>query len=331
MEELSYKDDIRNSRLGCLGSSDGRILATIANLGSVPKSAYKRLAVLKGLIPQTEIPQTDAIRTGDEVEMTIYNYLKEIDSRYESNPRWESERYSRKNVTLLSHPDFVLQDDENKVLNIYECKATKHSIRDTRMTYSAQLFIHFLIGKERAKKLGKNWKVKLFLTHYSTEGLDLSNGVEFDPNRLTINRVRFNAPLFDIEKAMDIVNEFVEDFDTYYEGDEVESEYLPAKVKEQFIQATNLLRQIKEQEKQVKAFKDKLCVFMQKNNVRSIKNDDWSITLVEATESHSFDFKGYLNDLASKHPRKAKALLKTYDKCSKRNAYCKIDIKDKDK
>ena len=330
MEELSYKDDIRNSRLGCLGSSDGRILATIANLGSVPKSAYKRLAVLKGLIPQTEIPQTDAIRTGDEIEMTIYNYLKEIDSRYESNPRWESERYSRKNVTLLSHPDFVLQDDENKVLNIYECKATKHSVKDTRMTYSAQLFIHFLIGKERAKKLGKNWKVKLFLTHYSTEGLDLSNGVEFDPNRLTINRVRFNAPLFDIEKAMDIVNEYLETLDFYTENEVVDAELLPVGVHKQFSEVAQFLREIKERENKIELFKSKLYNFLSERGISKVKCDDFSFAVVAPTKSVKVDYKKlFEEEIASKQPRKAKKLQSKYRTEVNRRGYVKIDVKDK--
>ena len=72
----NYKDDIRATRIGCLGSSDAKILAQIAALGYVPKSACKRLAIVKGLIPQTDIPETDAIRTGNEIENKIFEYLK---------------------------------------------------------------------------------------------------------------------------------------------------------------------------------------------------------------------------------------------------------------
>ena len=40
----NYKEEIANTRKGCLGSSDGKTLAQIATLGIVPKSAYKRMA-----------------------------------------------------------------------------------------------------------------------------------------------------------------------------------------------------------------------------------------------------------------------------------------------
>lgn len=329
MEETKdYKEEIAKTRLGCLGSSDARMLAQIASLGMIPNSALKRLAVCKGLIPQVEIPKNDAIQAGDDIEMMVYEHLKSQDPRYESNPLWESERYSRKNVRLISHPDIVLQDNENKTLYIYEVKATRFSVEETRATYKGQLFVHFLLGKEKAKFLGKDWKVKVFLVHYSTDGLDLSEGVTFDPIRLTVRPVGFNAPMFDISKAMDIVDAFLEDFTEYYDGDEIGSEYLPEKVKKEFDAITSVLKEIKEREVKVDKFKKQLCSFMQSKGIKSIKNDSWNITLVNATESVSFDSKAFISDLMGKHPRKAKKLLKTFEKRTKRNAYVTIKLKD---
>lgn len=329
MEEIKdYKEEIAKTRLGCLGSSDARMLAQIASLGTIPNSSLKRLAVCKGIIPQVEIPKNDAIQAGDDIEMMIYEHLREKDTRYESNPLWESERYSRKNVRLISHPDIVLQDDEKKTLYIYEVKATRFSVEETKTTYKSQLFVHFLLGKEKAKFLGKDWKVKVFLAHYSTDGLDLSDGVMFDPIRLTVKPVGFNAPMFDISKAMDIVDAFLEDFNEYYDGDEIGSEYLPEKVKQEFNTITNVLKEIKEREAKVDEFKRRLCQFMQEKEIKSIKNDAWNITLVNATESVSFDSKAFISDLMGKHPRKAKKLLKTFEKRTKRNAYVTIKLKD---
>ena len=329
MEETKdYKEEIAKTRLGCLGSSDARMLAQIASLGMIPNSAFKRLAVCKGLIPQVEIPKNDAIQAGDDIEMMVYEHLKSQDKRYESNPLWESERYSRKNVRLISHPDIVLKDDEKKTLYIYEVKATRFSVEETRATYKGQLFVHFLLGKEKAKSLGKDWKVKVFLVHYSTDGLDLSGGVVFDPSRLTVKPVGFNAPMFDIAKAMDIVDVFLEDFTEYYDGDEISSEYLPEKVKQEFNTITNVLKEIKEREVKVDEFKQRLCQFMQEKGIKSVKNDAWNITLVNATESVSFDTKAFISDMIKKHPRKAKKLLKTFEKRTKRNAYVTIKLKD---
>ena len=133
---FEYKDEIRATRKGCLGSSDGKMLEQIASLGNVPKSAYKRLAVVKGLIEQEEIPETAAIRMGNETEMQIFEHLKMVDSRWQSNVRWESKEFSMPNCKLISHPDFILQDEENKILYVSECKATRYTIEQTRAEYA---------------------------------------------------------------------------------------------------------------------------------------------------------------------------------------------------
>ena len=213
----------------------------------MPKSAHKRLAVCKGLIPQQEIPRTAAIVAGDEMEMAIYRHLSANDPRYESNPKWVSEKYSYKNVKLISHPDIVLIDNARKTVFVWEVKTTKYSVADTRQTYKAQLFIHYLLAKEIAERMGKDWTVKIDLVHYNTDGLDLTDGVTFDPERLTIKDVRFTSTaFFDIHKAMSIVNDFLETFTEYYEGDEIDANLLPATVKQQFEDIAVVLQDIKE-------------------------------------------------------------------------------------
>ena len=329
MEEIKdYKNEIAATRVGSLGSSDGRMLAQIASLGIVPHSALKRLAVCKGLIPQTEIPKTAAIQAGDDLEMLVYEHLTAKDPRYTSNPLWISAKYSRKNVRLISHPDIVLKDDAQKTLFVYEVKTTKFSFEETKATYRPQLFIHFLLGKETAKSYGDDWKVKVFLVHYSTDGLDLTDGITFEPERLTVKSISFNAPVFDIKKAMDVVDAFLEDFTEYYDGDEIDADLLPAKVKDEFDAITNVLAEIKEREKKVDDFKKRLYAFMVEKNIKSLKNNVFSITRVDATESKSFDSKQYIEDLKKEHPRKAKKVLAQYAKTTKRNGYVSIKVKD---
>lgn len=325
---FEYKDEIRQSRFGCLGSSDGKLLSQIAALGNVPKSAYKRLAVVKGLIQQEEIPETAAIRMGNETEMQIFEHLKATDSRWQSNVRWESKEFSMPNCKLISHPDFILQDEENKILYVSECKATRYTIEQTRAEYAPQLFIHFMLAKEKAKELGKDWKVKLSLCHYSTEGLDLNEYNEFDTNRMTIREVRASTAFFDIRKAMNIINDFLETFTEYYEGDEVEERYLPMEVKQQFLAITNVLAEIKEKEKQVDEFKQRLYDFMCEKCIKNIKGDAFTITRVDATESKSFDAKRYVEDLKKEHPRKANKIIGKYTKTTKRNGYAKFLIRE---
>ena len=328
-ENLNYKDDVAQSRVGCLGSSDGKMLMQVCSLGFVPKSAHKRLAVCKGLIPQQEIPRTAAIVAGDEMEMAIFRHLSANDPRYESNPKWVSEKYSYKNVKLISHPDIVLIDQARKTVFVWEVKTTKYSVADTRQTYKAQLFIHYLLAKEIAERMGKDWTVKIALVHYNTDGLDLTEGVTFDPERLTIKDVRFTSTaFFDIHKAMSIVNDFLETFTEYYEGDEIDANLLPATVKQQFEDIAVVLQDIKEKENKVAEFKEKLYKFMDGKDIKSISNEYFTITRVDPTVQKSFDGKKFLDDMAKEHPRKAKKVLAKYTKTVNRKGYATIKVKE---
>lgn len=329
MEELKdYKQEITQTRVGCLGSSDGKMLAQIATLGKVPKSAYKRLAVCKGLIPQEEIPTSAAMKAGDDLEMMVYEHLTKKDPRYESNPLWVSDKYSRKNVKLISHPDIVLKDDARRMMFVYEVKTTKFGFDETKDNYKTQLYIHYILGKELAAKYGDGWGVKVFLVHYSTEGLDLENGIEFDPMRLTVKSVSFNSKVFDVNLAMDVTNEFLEGFNEYYEGDDIDADLLPAKIKEEFDLVAATLVEIKEREDMVDAFKKKLYQFMVDHDIKSIKNSSFSIARVDPTESRSFDAKRYIEALKKEHPRKAKKIIDEYTKVTNRKGYATIRVKE---
>lgn len=323
-----YKDDIRNTRLGSLGGSDGKLLAQIAKLGHVPNSAKKRLAVMKGLIEKEDIT-TRVMRYGDFIEQSIYSHLQEIDNRYQSNPLWISGKYSKDGVRLICHPDFCLFDDTKKVLNVYECKATKFNPKHTHDTYLNQLFIEWTLANEIVKAKGEGWKVEMYLCHYDTSNVNIDDDFVFDPDLLSIHRLRMPKNLFDIDKAMTIVSEFASTFDYYTEDEEIDSVYLPEKVKAEFDKVTGILAEIKEREVKVNEFKRKLCDFMQTHEIKSIKNDAWNITLVGATEQVSFDSKKFLSDLAAKHPRKEKKLRKEYEKRVTKGAFVKITIKTK--
>ena len=320
MEQQDYKNEIRSSRCGALGSSDGKLIISVAESGIIPKSAYKRLAVCKGLIEQEDIPYTAAVRTGDELEMLVFEHLKANDDRYQSNPCWVSKKYSRKNVKLLTHPDIVLQDDENKILNVYEVKCTKFTFEQTKDTYKAQLIIHWVIANEIAKELG-GYKVRLSLVHYSTEGINLEDGFEFDPSRLT-------SKSYHLSEAMDIIDTFLENFTEFYE-DEVDGNLLPEKVKTEFDQVTTFLTEIKEREKKVEDFKKKLTEFMISKGIKGIKTDAWAITLVNESGSVSVDYKAiFANEIEAKKPRIANKLKKQYKKVTKKKAYITIKVRD---
>lgn len=327
-----HKEEIINTRKGFLGGSDAKMIQQCAELGSVPKSAMKRLAVCKGLIEPENFTNV-YMEYGNYIEDAVFQSLKATDERWQSNPRLESEVFSRPNCKVIDHVDFLLQDDENKVLTIAECKAVRLTFEQTRDEYKWQLAHHWRLANEMARKLG-GYKVKLLLCHYRTDDVDFSQAFEFDPSRLTVKALRGMERLsnqYNIGDGMNIIDKFLETFDAYYEGDEIPSELLPANVQEQFAAVTNLLAEIKEREAKVDEFKKKLYDFLLEKNVKSIKNDAWSITRVDATTSTTFDTTRYLNDLQQEHPRVAVRLRSKYMKTTKRNGYVTIKLNDKTK
>lgn len=321
------KQEIINTRKGCLGGSDARMLMSIADVGSIPNSALKRLAICKGLKEHEQFTNA-AMEFGNYIEECVFKSLHDTDERWQSNPCIVSEKYSRKNVKCIDHVDFLLQDDEKKELTLGECKATRLTFQQTRDEYIAQLYHHYLLGSEIAKKIG--YKVKVVLCHYLTDGIDVANEREFDPSRLTVKVLRNMDKLssqYKLAEAMDIVDKFLETFDSYYDGDEIPYELLPVIVKEQFDKVTELLTEIMQREDIVDKFKEKLYEFLLEKNIKSIKNDAWTITRVDASSTKQFNSKKYLSDFAAKHPRKFKKVKEKYETVVNRKGYVKISIK----
>ena len=74
-------------------------------------------------------------------------------------------------------------------------------------------------------------------------------------------------------------------------------------------------------------FKARLYDFMLSHDIKSIKSETWGITRVDATESRQFDYKRFLEDYATKHPRAYKKLVSGFEKVVKRKGSVQIRIK----
>ena len=322
----NYKEDIIATRTGCLGGSDARLIQSIAEAGKIPQSAMKRLAVCKGLAEQPQFTNP-AIEFGNYVESMVFESLHSQDERWQSNPCLVSGKYSRKNVDVIDHVDFFLQDDEKKVLVLGECKGTRSTYEQTYDEYRWQLMHHYLLGCERAKDLG-GYKVKVMLCHYLTDGIDLTQPFEFDPSRLTVKTLRSMEKLsksYRIGEAMDIIDTFLENFTEFYEQDEVDANLLPENVQSQFSEVAQFLREIKEREDKVAAFKNKLYDFLSERGIRKVACDDFSFTVVAPTQQISVDYKAlFTQEIEAKKPRVAKKLKEKYKKTTNKKGYVVI-------
>jgi hypothetical protein len=322
-----YKVHIEQTRKGNVGSSDSKMLQQIAELGKVPKSAIKRMAVIKGFTENENIT-SPAMRLGDFVETTTFTMLHEKDERWESNKCLVSEKYSRKNCGCLTHIDYWRQDDEKKVITVGEQKATKLSFSQARDEYKNQLAHHYLLAKEYADKIG--YKVNILFAVYDTNGV--SEGDEYDPSRLTVKQLRNMDKIsksYRLSDAMDIVDDFLAGFNEYYESDEVDANLLPVNVQKQFDGITTLLREIKAREDKVNAFKSKLYDFLVERGIAKIKCDDFSFTVVQPSESVSVDYKTlFAQEIESKKPRAARKLKEKYKKTTQRKGYVLVKLNE---
>jgi hypothetical protein len=132
-----------------------------------------------------------------------------------------------------------------------------------------------------------------------------------------------------LSDAMDIVDTFLENFNEYYESDEIDANLLPANVQKQFDGVTTLLREIKEREDKVNAFKSKLYDFLVERGIAKIKCDNFSFTVVQPSESVSVDYKTlFAQEIESKKPRAARKLKEKYKKTTQRKGYVLVKLNE---
>ena len=326
--QYAHKAEIISTRTGWLGSSDARMLAQVDSLGVVPQSAYKRLAICKGLAENDNITNR-AMEFGDFIENQIFEHLSHSDDRYVSNPCWVSDKFSRKNVKCIDHIDITLADEEKQIVYAWEVKASHYTIEQVRQDYKAQLYHHAMFAKEQAAKRGRKWRAKVFLVHYDTNGIDLDMPFEFDSRRMTIKEVKFIHPVFNLKRAMDIVDDYLENLDFYSENEVVSADLLPEKIQGQFMRIADVMREIKTREEQVDAFRQKLYDFMVEKGIKSVAGEDYAFTVVAPSKSVSFDAKAFMADYEQKYPRKAKWIRERFKKVTDKKGFLKVTIKNK--
>lgn len=318
---LDYKNDIINSRIGSLGSSDGKVLAAIAKNGCVQRGQVERLAIAKGLYERPNITNL-AMQYGDFIENMIYDSLVQVDERWESNKCFRSQKYGREGLGLLVHIDFSLFDEsrDKPLLLWVECKATTTDIEQTYKDYKEQLYVEYVLGKELAEQLGADFKLEL--CHYDASVMfedESQLQFAFDPDKISRKKVIFKKPVFDIASGMDIAAQYVSEM-TEYKREEIDWDYLPAEVQEQMKQVNNILVSIKEKQDSIEEFKSRFYDFLCKNEIKSVKTPYFTISRVDEAISMQFDKVKF----ASEHPE----LVAEYQKEVKKKGYVLIKTKE---
>ncbi|MDN5292544.1 MAG: hypothetical protein PWQ06_2783 [Anaerophaga sp.] len=294
-------DDIKKTRKGNLGSSDAKMVAKIAKLGKISKSDKSRIAEVLGLY-ETPNVYTSAMREGHEVEELFYQAILQIFSGAKSNPIFVS-KIKPKHFNVINHID-VEVEKEDKVL-WFEHKATKHqSIDEVEEEYKWQLQWHMMLLKERACEKGYSLKLAWFNT--TTKEFSYKE-IQEVPEMIE-----------HLKKGIEIIDQACEKFE-WEKPEELPVEYLAAPVQKKVEEVASALREIDNLNKKVEEFKKKLLDIMLSDNIKSIKNDYISITLVPESETVTFD--------AKKFKAENKELSEKYSKVVKKKPYIIIKTK----
>jgi hypothetical protein len=306
---MEHKQEIINTRVGGLGSSDAKMVVGIAERGTLNYADKERIAVMLGLAEKRQIT-SKAIELGNIIEDATFEVLKaQFGKNIVSNPRYEIQLYLDYRVS--NHIDFEISTPDELIW--IEHKSTIHGINQALEDYKYQLAWHTMLGEDKALNEGK--KFRLMLSHYDTNDF---NG-EFNADKLSIVAVPANKHYIDkIGKGLFIINEALPTFEWQPNEGILHASALPQEINDKCEMMATHLRKIKELTEQVDTFKQRMCELMVANNVKSIVTDAFSITLVEQSVSTTFDKSKFAKD----HPD----MVAQYEKKSIRKPYVTIKI-----
>lgn len=310
------KEEIIETRTGGLGSSDANMVVRIAESGIIGESAKQRLAVMLGLEKQN-IFSTAATNLGNNVEDILFEALQKKFPTAISNPKVSKDKSTCKfGFSIFNHIDFEVENEDT--IFWYECKATiDEDIDDVIKKYYNQLQWHWMLLEEKAKLLNK--KPTLFIVHYNTTDILETGLIEFTENNPKFKEIEKHLGtqrLF--KKGLEIIAKEIQNFE--YTPDETLSAYnLPVEQQEYIEKIAVMLNEVAEREATIDAFKANMLALMVKNNVKSIKNDYFNITVVPESFSTRIDSK----KLKEEHP----VIYSKFTKSVQTKSYIKITIK----
>lgn len=169
------KSEIIAARLGGLGSSDAKMVASVGRNKALTKTATDRISVMMGMKEKKQFTEATA---GVIISTEVFKHLKRIYPDLVSNPRYTSEPLTAKyGFSVFTHIDFELSTDDRLIW--MECKATTESLDKTKQTYKDHLVALDAVKGESRRLLGVT--PELWLVHYDTN----TTGY-FNPSAMTI-------------------------------------------------------------------------------------------------------------------------------------------------
>lgn len=296
------KNEILETRIGGLGSSDAKMCAKIGRNGVIGVSDRKRIAIMLGLDEQRQFTSA-ATEHGNFIESEIYKLLVAKYKNAVSNPYTKHEELSKTlGFDVFNHIDWEVKTDTKLIW--FECKATNKSTDETEQEYFDQLCWHTMIGYDKAKKLGL--KFELYLVHYFSVEKELT----FDPIKFATKKIEIAIDLYDndIISGLNIIANEIKNGFEYEKQEELDICELPEFLQDATYEIQSVILKQKDDNKKIELFKEQLKDFMAKNNIKSFNNEFFSIVYVAdtvATKIDSKKLKSELPDIFAKYSKQS--------------------------
>ncbi len=283
---MTHKTEIVATRKGGFGGSDAKMFLKVGKNGieSLSETDRMRIAVAMGQIPYKETFTTKAMQAGNDFEDWIGNNVL---TYYESNPRiYAKEKY--RNFDIFAHPDFVNEDTIHEAGNfgrngfnsrysICEVKYTAADFQQTAKDYESQLQWYYMLRPDADVFLYKGTQGEPF---------DFWDFCNIEKDITTVNSLIKGIQLID-----DFCDTFVyEQKEEWSVEDLLPFEQLDAQVMFQ------CLSEIKVLEEKVKEYRERMLNVLLENNVKSLKHDKYTLSVVGESIRSTFDKKQLLAD-----------------------------------
>jgi len=301
-EALQHQNEIERTRVGGFGGSDAKMFYKIGlkGLGSLSNSDKVRIRVAKGIAPYNPIPQTEAMRKGHDFEDWFADRFK-----HHTDKMVREAKIKKKlaiNFDVFAHADFA-KKSKNGYSNVVELKCVSEP--DGAIgNHMEQLQWYHMLGVD---------SVHLVVCDSAEESFEdgLRDPVEVGRNEAMVNTMLHGIKLLDDNwLTLDL-----------RVGDEWSDEDLFPAEQREVREMAQYLREIKSMEAIIEERKAKMCEFMEKNNIKSIQSDMYSITMVPAGTTSRFNKAKLLRD----HPEINEA---DYTTTSERKAYVTVKLKN---
>ena len=293
---MTHKAEIIQSRLGGFGGSDAKMFLKVGRKGieSLSETDKKRIAVALGQIPYQETFTSKAMEAGNEFEAWIAKTVYK-EPEWINNKRLESENIKPKNFKVFAHSDFV---NAEKV--VIEAKYTSSGLNKTLKDYEAQIQWYYMLN---------------------SPSVFLLKGNQGEPFHVYAQFKTFkdHSIIKDLLKGIQLIDDFCDTF-IYEPKDEWSvTDLLPFEQQDAALMH-NYLSEIKELQEKADYHKQRLLETLIENNVKSLKSDNYTLTVVPEGVTSRFDKA----KLFKENPSLSES---DYVKQSKRSAYLKISLK----